>query len=387
MPKYLSDNREPIILLLNGLDHEGVLNSLRSIGKDYKLKYLHSSVDNWMKILNLFKKYDIIAVIGKITSTTCLYFVQENYKQVTKNLFEEISKKPHLFFMFEGLMARQERTESQDEFSEPYQTDLPPKEVLDTANELIESHNLNVLPSITSAEETISARNFIKNVEKNIFFRIYFPVGHIWNNEIDRVISLFREYISKLSKVTVRVDQKRTPIGVIYTFCSNGRPQTEVFASAFNDFTYLLDICVKKTSEAESILKSKGFDAKDIEEIINRYSIEACRIRNDLQYSNSLNVSLQFVKKVQNVIHSLSGNINYSEEEKEILQLIDRYGQKEYAELISSLNELKDYCIPITDRIMAKQKLKKFLLKCSHDPGNMTFSLLKKYLELQCAKG
>ena len=122
MSTFSSDGREPIVLLLNSIDHEGVLSTLTAIGKGYKLKYLHSGVDNWMKTIQLFKKYEITAVLGKITQTTCSYFVREDYKQVIQKLFEKVSERPNLFFMFEGLMARQEEIESQGDLSEPYLT-------------------------------------------------------------------------------------------------------------------------------------------------------------------------------------------------------------------------------------------------------------------------
>lgn len=439
-----SNGHEPIVLLINSIDHEGVLSTLRAIGKGYRLKYLHSSVDNWLKTIKLFEKYDITAVLGKITSTTCLYFAREDYKQVTQKLFEKVSQKPNLFFMFEGLMARKEEIESQDDLSEPYVTDLPSEEVLDTTNDLIERYELNVLPYITRAEVTISAQSFIEHVEENLIFRVYLPAGHIWEHEIDRVIVLFRDYLSKLSKKSVRLDQVRTNNGVIYAFHSDGRPEKATLASDFNEFKDFLDICVREPSKAEAILKGKGINSPEIDDILTRYSKEARRIQIDLKHSReskllavkhkleselidflptdfddralsqivdsiipqptgvasintlpstiepptntsiSLNVNQQFINKVQGVVsHAISGNITYSPEEKDILRLIDQHGQNKNAELVSSLNELKDPSVPKSDRVTAKQRLKKFLAGCSNKVGDMAFSILQKYLESQ----
>jgi hypothetical protein len=437
-------DREPIVLLLNSIDHEGITSSLRTIGKDYKLKYLHSSVDNWHKAIKLFDKYDVTAVLGKITSKTCELWAKTEYKQVASKLLENISNKPNLFFIFEGLLRREEEIDGKDDLSEPYMTDLPSDEVLDYANNLLEKYKISILPYLTRAEVTISAQSFIEHVEQGLIFRVYLPSGHLWEHEIDRVLVLFRDYLSMLSKNPVRLDQVRTNQGAIYAFHTEGNPERSALSSDFEEFKEFLDLCIQNPTVAEEILKRKGVSPQEIDNIITRYSKETRRLHIDLKHSreikllsikqkleselidylpneiddktltqvvhsiippvsgitsiNSLskpssqalgttitvNFNQQIIDKMQGVVaHSLIGDISYTNQDRELIDLFEKYGQNRHSELMSSLNELKDRAAPKPDRVTAKQSLKKFLIGCSKKIGDEALNILLKYLESQ----
>jgi hypothetical protein len=98
----------------------------------------------------------------------------------------------------------------------------------------------------------------------------------------------------------------------------------------------------------------------------------------------TVNFNQQIIDKMQGVVaHSLIGNISYTNQDRELIDLFEKYGLNRLSELMSSLNELKDRAAPKPDRVTAKQSLKKFLIGCSKKIGDEALSILLKYLESQ----
>jgi hypothetical protein len=58
--------------------------------------------------------------------------------------------------------------------------------------------NLNIQPYIRTIELTLLAQSFIEQVEECLVFRIYFSQKHYLSNEIDKIIILCSDYLSKV---------------------------------------------------------------------------------------------------------------------------------------------------------------------------------------------
>ncbi len=153
-------------------------------------------------------------------------------------------------------------------------------------NSLLERIGLNVIPYKRNAELTVLALTFLDQTEQNLFFRMYVPSGRMWALEADKLLQLFRDYLSKVSKVNIRLDQYRTDQGTIFEFHGNDEnDQILGISDKFDEFSRFLDLCVSNPSAAEELLKNdKDVDSKVIYEIVERYSKEAKRLVIDLKH-------------------------------------------------------------------------------------------------------
>jgi hypothetical protein len=432
------------VLLLGNINHEGITSLLKSSGRPFMHKILHSGVANWNSILQLFDSYGVETVLAKITARTYHIFYNPAYSEVAKALFERISSVPHVIYIFEGLLLKKEEIRNPDEDLEPYWTDLPDEQIIDHVNNLISSYSLNILPYLTSAEVTISAQKFLDEVDEGLIFRVYMPSGHLWEHEIEKILILFREYLSKISGQNIRLNQTRTTHGVVYAFNGDGSFSSSNLNDEFNDFSNLLSTCFQDPLAAEVILKDKKISSTEIGEIITRYAKEAKRIYIDLkqtreskilsirhrleselidmvpdaidiavlsqiidktipplqdlkqivsfpprthQITNSnltINVNPQIIEKVEGLVaNAIQGDVHYSPEDKNLMQLFNEFGGTQIQELTTALHELKDISCPKPERITAKQRIKKFLIACSSKTGDVAFGLLQKYIENQ----
>ena len=75
---------KPLVLLLGGVAHEGVLSALETSGRQYKIKYLQSRPKNWEMILQWFHDYTIECVVMKLNAPTITLMAHPEYKNKKK---------------------------------------------------------------------------------------------------------------------------------------------------------------------------------------------------------------------------------------------------------------------------------------------------------------
>ncbi len=437
--------KEKLVLLFGGVANDGIVGQIRSANKKYVQRILHSSPDNWEKINLLFEEFDISTVIGKITTRTFEYLSDENYNNIRDKLFNNISKVPHIIFVFEGLITGAEEIENVDYIDYPYETHLPSEDVLENVNNFLSALNLNIQPYIRTSELTLLAQSFIEQVEEGLVFRIYLPQNHYLSNEIDKIIVLFSDYLSKVLSKKIRLDQVRTNLGVIYAFHTQDESYERNISKNFNEFTDILNLCLTNPQKAEEILKQSLSSSKQVDDIISRYTKEARRILLDIKHSSeskilslkqrleselidyvqdeneisciinkiipqlihpeinsipsfltqtpsdknlTININQKIYEKIEGiVIDEFSGSLQYNNNEKLLLELFQKYEENSYNELKSALNELKDNSVPTKYKIESKQKIKNFLIKFGSKMGDVAFNLLQKYIEHQIFPG
>jgi len=128
------------------------------------------------------------------------------------------------------------------------------------------------------------AAEFIASTEQGLLLRIYVPAGRMWAQETDRLLALFREYLSRVSQLSIRLDQVRTGRGTIYEFHGEDSKQTADLSSQFQEFSRFLDLCVSHPEQAEALLNARDLPRREIGEILTRYSKEARRLTVDLKH-------------------------------------------------------------------------------------------------------
>jgi hypothetical protein len=159
------DDREPLVLLLGNVDHEGVTSQLKSSGTNYKKKVLESGSNNWSKILGHFYGYAVRCTIVKLSTRTYELIAMPQYSGVAQELFEKIALTKHAVFVYEDFLSRQadctdgstqpkkqdrdpalDDDEDLDHYGGEFELRQPSTRVLETVNGMLLEHRLNVVP-------------------------------------------------------------------------------------------------------------------------------------------------------------------------------------------------------------------------------------------------
>jgi hypothetical protein len=279
------DSNKPLVLLLGNVAHEGVLSMLKASERQYKQKLLKSKPENWKSIVEYFDAYDVSSTLIKLDPRVISLMASEEYQEVSGRLLQKIANKPNMVFVHEDLLTGE--TVSEEWVPLHWR---PSKSALDKVLEAIESLELEIMPYKRNAQVTVIAESFLQETEANLLFRIYVPSGRLWSNETDRLLQLFREYLSNVGDIAVRLDQQRTDKGIIYEFHGSEPKEDIGLNREFAEFTHFLELCVRDQCAAEAVLANKLADAKRVSEILVRYGKEARRLHVDLKHERERKV-------------------------------------------------------------------------------------------------
>lgn len=435
--EYMLDPEKPLVLLLGWVDHEGILSSLKATGRQYKKKLLDSRPENWETIASLFSEFKVSSVLGKFSGHVLSLLVNPDYATVRDGLFKHIGSVPNQVFIYDDLVQGEQSDRIRAEL-DPY----PSQEERDVALEFLRTNNVEIVPYRTKAEVTVLAESFLDKLDRNLIFRLYVPSGRLWSAEADRFLQLFQDYIAKVDRLAVRLDQKRTDYGVIYEFHGEPPPGEANLSAEFQDFSKLMDLCATDTEAAAGLLKSKNLDTREVSKILEKYSKEVRRLQLDIKHDaenkivsirhrleseliefspteedwNSIasivnalipnfsvglpapslsfsalsaanityNFRPQFVNTMNGVIaEEIHGNQHFAPEHHQLLDLIRIHGGAQTKQLETAVYEVADKGVDQVDRLRAKQRIKAFLMAAGKKTGDMAFSILQKYIEGQ----
>ena len=439
---YQLDPAKPLVLLLGWVDHEGILSSLKASGRQYKKKLLDSLPKNWESTAELFTDFKVTAVVGKIPARVLNLVVHEEYQSIRETLFSAIDSVPNQIFMFEDILEGEQK----DKFREEYRP-YPKKEVIEEAIEFLRAHGVEILPYTTSAEVTVLAESFLDGVDKNLIFRLYVPSGRLWAGETDRFLQLFQDYLTRVERLEVRLDQKRTEHGAVYEFHGHPRAGQTNLEADFKEFSRLMMLFDADSEAAATLLAQKGPNATEIARLLSKYSKEAKRLQLDIRHeaeakavairhrleselldvdptpqeweqiqrlvnsaipsSTSMsgdvlafgrvtaptakqplqityNVRPQFIGTVNGVIaEEINGNQHFGPEHHQLMELIAQYAGDRSKELETAVYEIADKGVEKVGRLRAKQKLTAFLVEFGKKTGEVAFGVLQSYIEKQ----
>ena len=278
-----------------------------------------------------------------------------------------------------------------------------------------------------------------------LLFRLYVPTGGLWETEIEKLLSLFKDYLARIAGISVRLHEVSTNKGVIYTFHRQGRPGEgpPALSEYFAEFSRIVNLCVSNPSAAEEILRRGDLSAHEITRIVAKYGKEMRRLQVDLKHSReekilsirhrleselvdatagadvslvqklvdslvpasvstgqtpqllplpvlapaapdnlTINFNPQFVQSVQGIVaQEITGAVNLSSEDQKLLELFQKHGGAEAVALTSALHELNDESAPESGRVTAKQRIKRFLIRCVARGGEIATRLLQTYID------
>lgn len=277
--EYVLDPNKPLVLLLGWVDHEGILSSLKATGRQYKKKLVDSSPSNWDTILTIFKEFEVSAVLGKFSGQALSLIAHPYYANARESLFKEIGAVPNQIFIYEDLILGEQSDQLRSEFDPS-----PPMSEIEAGVNFLSANNIGIIPYRTKAEVTVIAESFLEELDKNLIFRLYVPSGRLWSDEADKFLQLFQDYVAKVDRLAIRLDQKRTDYGVIYEFHGEAPPGESSLSTEFQDFSKLVDLCAIDVDAAAKILKAKNVSPHEVVNILKRYSKEARRLQLDLRH-------------------------------------------------------------------------------------------------------
>ena len=276
---FVLDPEKPLVLLLGWVDHEGILSSLKATGRQYKKKLLDSYPANWETIHTVFKDYKVSAVLGKFSGHVLSLIEHADYADVRETLFKEIGAVPNQIFIYEDLVQGEQPDRLRAEM-DPY----PPQAEHDAAIDFLRANDIDITPYRTKAEVTVIAESFLDELDKNLILRLYVPSGRLWSNEADKFLQLFQDYVARVDRLAVRLDQRRTDYGVIYEFHGEAPAGEASLSTEFQDFSKLMDLCATDLDAAANILKAKNLNPREVSSILERYSKEVRRLQLDIKH-------------------------------------------------------------------------------------------------------
>lgn len=428
--KFYLDPEKPLVLLLGEIRYEGITSSLSASGRQYKQKFPESSIHNWESILAYFEQYNVREVIWKCSLNTYWYLIKPEYQCIAQRLLSTIASRPHILFVHQDLLA--------GKFED---SELFTKANIKQVNELFDNHKLNVLPYERNAEVTALALEFIGDTEQGLLLRVYVPSGRLWANETDRLLQLFRDYLGRVNKLKIRLDQTCTDRGIIYEFHGETEPHCDLSAE-FSQFSHFVDLCATDPEQAREILSVKNLPIAEVSDILARYGKEAKRLqvdmkhdrerkllnirqrmeseltdvvpvtvlaqvetlvdsivprigssnaamivdRSPLQITGAGNVTLNFQPQTIHAMNSVvasevRGDVHLTSQDHQLLNLIEQYDDSETTQLSSAVHELADESAPKPGRLLAKQRLMKFLIGATDKIGEVAAGVLQAYVQ------
>lgn len=284
-------------------------------------------------------------------------------------------------------------------------------------------------------------------MEHGLLLRLYIPQKRLWAQEAGKLLQLFRDYIEKVSKFRVRLDQTRTDLGTIYEFHGDGDLVTPGLADEFSEFSNFLDVCIRHPEQAELLLRKHDIDSAEISDIIARFTKEARRLQVDFKQERerkllairhrmeseltdhmptqdsgkiidsivdsvlpastglasfasvgdsalaplvgnatpaNLNVYVnsQVIQAARSIVaNEISGNVDFSDEDRQIINLIYEHGGAGKQDLLSDVNELSDASASMPGRLKAKRRILKFLGTVASKAGDVGAGVLQSYIE------
>lgn len=441
------DANEPFYLFLGEADREGITARLKTSGIRYVKKRLESSLENWQTIFAYLRSENLKGVVGKISNHTLFVMSQESYADPTKTLLNLIGKTKHILFVhqsFYGNLQNEKAHSIEDDIVRDwyFATGSVPDETRSFFEEQFAEHDIDVRAYRTNAELSVVAAEFIEETNENLIFRLYVSKTRIWANEADRVMNLFRDYLTRVSGIAVRQKQYSTAAGTVYEIFAPDDTAPTDLPSQFQDFTTMMDTAVVDAAAAEKMLIGRSVPANVAEEIVNRYAKEARRLHVDLKHErerkllnvrhrmeselsevitspsdwdaavaladkmipsitglsstllssghshsqttihSTTNFNPQFVGAVQGIVaQTMNGAQVVSPESQKILEYISTYAGTSANSLTSDLSELEDESVSKDRKITAKSRILSFLGSITPKIGSAALSVAQAYLE------
>src|SRR5207244_6782473 len=184
-----------------------------------------------------------------------------DYEPIGPANLETVALIPHLLLVHENVLTESHQ-DAPDPSREPGDYDYLWEELFSPAEPdvrskvraLFERLELNIMPYQTNVQLSVLAHAFVEDNERNLLFRVYIPSGRIWAREAQRLMELFRDWLTRVQGKRVRHDGYKTSQGEVYEFYGEESPVALNLAGEFEAFSQFLDACLEDPSAAYRLL-------------------------------------------------------------------------------------------------------------------------------------
>lgn len=303
------------------------------------------------------------------------------------------------------------------------------------ANDRLKAAGIKLTPYKRNAEASVLSVAFIDDLDSNLLFRLYVPANRLYESELSDLLRLFHDWLTTVRGQNVRQAGYTTARGRVVEFFGQSREQTTSLEGEFEKFQHFLAL-VETPEQASELLLSLGVDPSRTADIVSRYAIRARRLQVDvrqererkslairheleselvdenvtsetiamlvdallpdspnltggplrpvLESGPNVVVNNQWIGTVNGVVaQHVAGDVVNGIEPEELANLIAQYGEANRVDLLNALHELADSSAPQKGRVVARQKLKAFLLNLGGKVGQSALNILQKWLETQ----
>ncbi len=440
--EFALDPSKPLVLLLGNIGHEGVLSSLSAARRQYKRKMLDSSPANWESIIQYFSTFSVTSVLIKLTPQTFRLLSLEEYESVRTKLFPLVAAVPNAVFVYEDILTGKQQQDDWQEQNYPYPssdvldsvfiwfTSIGIELTLYKKNAevtvLSESFLLDTETNLIFRLYIPTGRIWSSEADRFLqLFRDYLGrVVHLTTRLDQRRTDqgVIYEFHGDESQGETGLHKEFEEFSRFMDLCATDTNAAEALL-AIKEINHkdIIDIIARYSKEAKRLqidlkqererkflairqrLESELVDSvptltdwKAIDSFINAaisstgeissfISLnQITAIRSGVTANSNLTVNLrpQIIQSVNGVVaQEIYGNQFLTQEDQQILSLIKTHGGAKTRELESDVHELADDSAPKTDRLGAKQKLKKFLIEVGKRTADVATGVLQTYIE------
>ncbi|MBV9851505.1 MAG: hypothetical protein JO250_17700, partial [Armatimonadetes bacterium] len=284
-----------IVLFIGRLPQESATTAAKTTGRDYITKLLRSSAANWNTINELIQETGSnprTQIVCTLTEDDLFNACLPDYKEAFQKILVSLEGTRHLVLVYYKIL--------QQEFNwlSPYavtritisnnytQDHVKAVEALRSLVARLNSGRLRVLPYRKRIELNSSMAAFLTEEFTGLVFRLYVPNDRLWGDELDKLLTLFRDYLVRVVGVQVALNQNRTEHGISYSFYSRDSNLVgDNFATALQGFNSFLDVCAQDPMKASDILRAANVPEANVRDIVTRYSRDSRRLMLDIEYA------------------------------------------------------------------------------------------------------
>jgi serine/threonine protein kinase/transcriptional regulator with XRE-family HTH domain len=280
--------------------------------------------------------------------------------------------------------------------------------------------------------------------QPDLLLSIYIPIEQLYAAEQRRVLSLFRDWLTRTRKHGIRQSERSTARGTMFEYYADGSVSLPELRAEIDVFAHFLNVCAHSPAAALDVLGETQIGSAAATELVTQFGKEVRRVEVDARHArergmltlkqtleNTLletgvdlravpgaqvdamleklvpypnapvslpalagppvihlapNANVTVHQKIfsameQTIIEHVQGTVNLGAQAKEILALIDRFAGYAAPALTTAVHELEDPDAPPASRKAAKIKLKEFLAQLGGKIEDIALSVLEKYIE------
>lgn len=289
------------LFVLIGSADDATTTRLQARGVRYLQKNLNSGVTNWLKVIEgvresrgtivRLNRRNFEQLAGPALSARRIVgpraITYEKHHELTPTLVAAIASVPHLVLVHEHILAGSSWEAEAPAPSWTY-AGLQHEETLsDAARSAVlaafDEVGVTVVPYRKNAEAAELASAFIDDNESELLLRIYLPSTLPYSDQASRLIGVFREWLTNVRRLGVRLASHKTAQGEVIEFFAGEGTSAADFDRELVTFQDYVG-AIPDAGVATALLQGFGIDARTADEFVARHRLLLRRIQLDLDH-------------------------------------------------------------------------------------------------------